>query len=307
LVTDEADLIRDAAARIIQGETLTAIVDEWNTRGVRTTTGGRWRINALSGLLVQPRLAGLAHTDGPVDAEVPPAIIDRVTHERLVAIRRGRKRPDARGAQERERRYLLTGFLRCWRCGSRLTGAARTGTPVHVSYRCPSRGAGGCSGVSIRADLADDAAVEAVLGRIRDPGFAASVELRANRVARDREAVAALVTDAITGGNPRNSEPALWRDGRLNGQAWRQLKEELEERAEASGSDLASQELLARQLELCASAEALGASWSEMQIEERRAVIGAVADHFVVSSVMGAQDRAAAQRLCPVWQSSPPS
>lgn len=304
MVPAEADLIRDAAERIIRGETLTAIVDEWNRRGVRTTTGGPWRINALSGLLVQPRLAGLAQAGAP-DAEASPPILDRESFDRLVALRRGRRRADARRGHEPERRYLLAGLLRCWRCGSRLTGTARAGTGAQPHYRCPSRGAGGCSGVTIRADLADAAATEAVLNRIEDPDFAASVKCRADAVIREREALAALVTDAIAGGGPGEGDLGLWRHGRLDGHAWRQLKEELEGRAEAAGSDPASQDLLERQQELCDSAEVLRKSWDDMSIERRHAVVGAVVEHFVVSSVAGANDRAAGQRLRPVWHGSP--
>ena len=56
-MTEEAKLIVAAAQRVLEGVTLSAIVDEWNQRGIRTTTGGPWRINALSALLIQPRLA----------------------------------------------------------------------------------------------------------------------------------------------------------------------------------------------------------------------------------------------------------
>lgn len=306
VVIDEAEAIRDAAQRVIQGETLTAIVAEWNRRGIRTTTGGPWRINALSGLLVQPRLAGLGRGDAPVGAELPPPILDRETHEQLVAIRRGRRRTRPRGVHEPERRYLLTGFLRCWRCGSRLTGMARSGTEVHRYYRCPSRGAGGCSGVTIRAGLAEQAAVEAVLWRISDPDFSASVESGVKRVTGDRKALAALVATAMTGGANVSGGRDLWRDGRLDGQAWWQLKDELEARAEAAGSDLAGLELLTRQQELCESALVMRKSWDDMEIEKRRTVIGTVVDHFIVSSVAGVRGRGAEQRLRPVWHGSPP-
>ena len=302
IVLDEANLIRDAATRLIQGESLTSIVEEWNRRGIRTTTGGPWRINALSGLLVQPRLAGLRCSKSTRREQPPPAILDLEIYERLVALRRDRKRGERPMAPRAARRYLLSGLLRCWRCGSRLTGRSRTGTSARDYYRCPSRGAGGCSGVSIRADLADEAAAEAALGRVADPDFAASVDSRAKRLARDRQALTDLVMNSLIDGGAGEGEGSLWRDGRLSGQAWRELKEKLQVRAEAADSQLVRQEVLARQQNLCASAIVLRTSWDEMDIHEQRGVIGAVVDHFVVIPAAVARDETASRRLRPVWR-----
>ncbi len=299
IVAFEAALIRDAARRVLAGETLTSIVDDWNRRGIRTTTGGPWRINALSALLIQPRLAGHADTeDGSV--EVPPAILDRETHLRLVALRRARRRGPTRSAEEGCRRYLLTGLLLCWRCGSRLTGVPRVGTSAHPHYRCPSRGGGGCSGVSIRADLADEAAASHCLDRLTDPAFAASVEANADGLAAEQEDLVALVTEAIvteetTEGNALSSQ------GGLSGPAWQRLRSTVEA-AMRTHSRLASRVLIQRQKDLVTSAAALRQSWGSLDRIARRDVIEATVEHFQVLSVRAARDASPLERLRPVWR-----
>jgi len=316
IVPAEADLILEAAQRVLDGATLSSIVDDWNRRGVITTTGGPWRINALSALLIQPRLAGLDVADDNGDAEKPesaprryrdeslPAILDTATHDALIALRRGRrKNADRRPGGGSGRRYLLTGFLHCWRCGSRLGGITPRAATVQPHYRCPSRGAGGCSGVVIHAVHAEDAARDAVIDRVNDPDFARSVKSREALLAAEEKTMTALVADAVMGRRSDGGIAGLWTDGRtIDGQAWGQLKEVLEARAGADESELARQTLLSRQRRLCERASMLRTCWDGMDLHERRATLGAVVDHFVVLPAPRLRSQFTSERLRPVWQ-----
>jgi len=320
-VPEEAELILEAAARVLDGATLSSIVDDWNRRGVTTTTGGPWRINALSALLIQPRLAGMdpsgmtdaeingvardAETDGGSDADAAlPAILDTSTHDALIALRRARrKNAGPRPAGGPGRRYLLTGFLYCWRCGSRLGGISPRASTVRPHYRCPSRGAGGCSGVVVHASHADDAARDAIFARIDDPEFATSVNTREALLATEHATMTALVADAVMGRRPEGGVGDLWTDGHtIDSQAWRQLKEVLEDRAGADESGLARQTLLGRQRRLCGSGKKLRAGWDTMELEERRSILEAVVDHFVVLPAPRLRSQFTSERLQPVWQ-----
>ena len=72
-------------------------------------------------------------------------------------------------------------------------------------------------------------------------------------------------------------------DGRTSdSKAWRQLKEVLEERAGAGGRELADQNVLGRQRRLYGSGTSLRAAWDGMDLDDRRSIIDAVVDHFVV-------------------------
>lgn len=126
----EAALVQDAARRALRGETLYSVAKEWHDAGVTKTkvsekTGkpGHWTGGALRQLLESPHIAGIVHGKGESLGEIItaewPALIDRDTHERLVALLNnpGRKfvTPGS-GA----RKHLLAGVLYCGSCGGRM-------------------------------------------------------------------------------------------------------------------------------------------------------------------------------------------
>lgn len=286
MIPAEAALIRGAASRILGGETLVSIVNDWNEQGVRTTMGGPWHINALSSLLIQQRLV--------------PSILDQETHDRLVALRRTRQKPAVR-ASAPNRRYLLTGFLRCWRCDSRLNATARFGVTAQACYRCPSRGAGGCSGAIVRAELAERAAVEAVLRRIDDHEFAVRVRHQEDRLAEEEHALSSLFTGAVRG----EAEGAgLLVDGRIDARGWRQLRSSLDTWLEARPTRLVCRRILARQKELLGQGAALADGWTDMTLDDRRSVIEAVADHFVVRPASRPRSSFESDRLEAFWRTA---
>lgn len=55
----EAAAVREAAQRILKGSSLSAIVLDFNERGVLTTQGVKWRPGTLPKVLRAGRLAGL--------------------------------------------------------------------------------------------------------------------------------------------------------------------------------------------------------------------------------------------------------
>ena len=286
VVPAEAALIRDAASRVLGGETLVSIVNDWNERGVRTTMGGPWHINALSSLLIQPRLV--------------PSILDGETHDRLVALRRTRQKAVV-AVSSPNRRYLLTGFLRCWRCGSRLNATARFGVTAQPCYRCPSRGAGGCSGAIVRTELAEQAAVDAVARRVDDREFAAWLERQEARVADEERALTSLFADALRG---RAGKEGLFTDGRIDAHAWRELRATLDRWVDVRPAGLACRRALDRQKELLGRGSELAGSWADMPFEDRRSVVEAVVDHFVVWPAARPRNSFESDRLKPVWRTS---
>src|SRR4029450_5681820 len=130
----EAKAIKDAAEAVIDGRaTVTAIVKEWAAGNVRSTKERLFRYGDIRELLVSPRIAGMRYADRKlVKAEWQP-IITREQHEELTRILgRPRQRGSNRGTA---RSYLLTGFVFCCACGTRLRShrsRATRGRPNHV-------------------------------------------------------------------------------------------------------------------------------------------------------------------------------
>ena len=110
-------------AEIIGGKSLRQTAFDLNERGLRTTAGLAWTDGTLGRMLTSPRIAGY-RTHQP-DKKVDPvlhegdweSIIDKDTWLELkstLSSRVGRSGGDSLA------KHLLTGLLRCGRCGSRM-------------------------------------------------------------------------------------------------------------------------------------------------------------------------------------------
>ncbi|MFP5320611.1 MAG: recombinase family protein, partial [Acidimicrobiia bacterium] len=144
---DEADLIRDAAQRVLAGESLMSVINDWNERGVATVTGAHWSTTTLKRLLRSGRISGQREHNGRIVAEAQwPAIITPEQTQALRAILDDRSRD--RSTRE-PRSYLLSGFVWCGRCRTRMT-TRPTGRGV-PRYIC-AKSRGGCGRCGIAAE-----------------------------------------------------------------------------------------------------------------------------------------------------------
>jgi DNA invertase Pin-like site-specific DNA recombinase len=170
LKEDEAELLREAARRIIQGEKGSSpevIAQEWNEAGVRTVTGQRWRGSALRRIIQSATIAGLREHHGEVIAkgywdpvlETPVWDAVRATIAAKPQAKRGRP----------PREYLLTGGLAvCGLCGAPLR--ARPRADKVRSYVCVAEqradGSRPCGGVRCVAEPLEELIFEAVLAAV---------------------------------------------------------------------------------------------------------------------------------------------
>ncbi len=272
VVDDEASAIREAARRVLDGETLSSVVQDWNERELTTANGGPWRVNSLSTLLVHPRLVA------------PPRILDESTHERLVALHASR----SKGPRRATRRYLLTGLLRCWRCGGSMRGMPRMhGADLYV---CPGPPHGGCSGTAITADHAEEAVGAMVLARLDSP--------RLHPASTDgRDTVHALAAH-----RRRLDELGdLWASGHINKAEWLSLKRKVSERAQAAEAEVAHLRRLETLRTMAGTGALLRTRWPAMSVDERRQVVHAAVDHIVVQAAEPPRQVFRPERLKPSW------
>lgn len=142
---DEAKELKDAILRARAGTTILAITRDWNTRGVRTSTGRLWAQTEVVRVLRRARNAGLVSHDakdgrGPqvVGKAKWPGVVERSEWEDLVAVFAN---PARRISPGWDRVYLLSGVAVCGICGNTLVGtkAAGKGRPLRPVYRCRPR------------------------------------------------------------------------------------------------------------------------------------------------------------------------
>lgn len=133
----EAEVIREAAARILAGQSLYSVT-RWANTKTRTPTGGRWETTAFRDMLVRPRHAGLLVVDEEFREAAWLPVIERATWEMLRVVLQRRRKSSNQG-QEFVLKYLLSNIARCGSCDEALTvtntGGRHRKTPGRA-YRC---------------------------------------------------------------------------------------------------------------------------------------------------------------------------
>jgi site-specific DNA recombinase len=173
-VVAEADALREAALRVLDGEQLASIARDLTARGILSVSGVPLCYRTLKDALTRPRTAGLL-TDGTPGSWEP--ILDRATWEMTSAVLLSRGRaanPRPSGA-----RYLLSGVARCGLCGR---GMQSTSSASHNrGYACVPPG---CR--KIRRDMAllDAYVITRVVRRLGNPSNPAPRDLTQDPVAR---------------------------------------------------------------------------------------------------------------------------
>ncbi len=277
LENDEAELIREAAGRVLRGESMRSVVMDWNSREIKSTHGVPWRVDSMRDLLRQARLAGLREHHGELHEATWPPILDRVTWQRLTAMFEARKR-GPNGSTRSARKNLLSAMLRCHKCGQSLVGTGDR-------YRCNAPGAGGCAGATVRIVHADAAVRNQVLEYLDSPAFTRALA-RAQRAAAKSDAGISKALDLLANDRAQLTELGdAFADGTLSRSEYKRLTDRVRARIEEN-------EARASRFDAAAAAPGVGAlagqgaklrsAWEAMTLQERRDVLRALIDHIVV-------------------------
>lgn len=158
IVESEAALIREAAERVLNGESVYVIARDWRDRGVLGIRDRPWTVTGVRSLLRSRRLVGERTYRGEVVAtNCWPAILDPLTAAEVRNHLAGRPG----GAQRRPTMSLLQGRIRCGLCGTPMVAAGRRDEKKYVC-RAPR----GCGHVCIDRPTLEAWMVERVLARI---------------------------------------------------------------------------------------------------------------------------------------------
>ena len=158
----EAAHIRRELPRILGGVGPLTLAREWNARGVPTVTGVEWRAGTIRNMFLAPRICGLVRYRSEILADANgnkvrgrwEPILTEDEYDAVVAVWGPSEQAivSRLGAKGRGYRtiYLLSPFVRCGKCGSRMFGARRPNRRGEREefYGCPTKGQGGCGGVT---------------------------------------------------------------------------------------------------------------------------------------------------------------
>lgn len=133
-----AEVVREIFRKAAAGMPFVDIANDLNSRGLKTSRGGRWNKGSFR-LLMNEAYIGVYHfSDTRIEGGMP-ALIDQGTfwavNERLKA------NSSVRGRHQDGGDYLLTGKLKCAHCGSYMIGFSGTGKngELHYYYGCQKR------------------------------------------------------------------------------------------------------------------------------------------------------------------------
>lgn len=166
----EAAIIREIYERANNRETIKAITDDLQSRGLRTRKGGPWARNLIHKALSNERYAGVyIYGDVRVEGGIP-AIVSRELFDSVQAVLGAKPNPrSVKGQPSRRRRvrnvYLLTGKLYCGDCKSPMVGisgrSSGNGSVYHY-YACKGQRSRVCDRKPVRQDQIEYAITEAI-------------------------------------------------------------------------------------------------------------------------------------------------
>ncbi|HET6628515.1 MAG TPA: recombinase family protein [Woeseiaceae bacterium] len=184
LVPGEAEIMRDVAARLLAGETLLSLTEQFEDAGISTTRGTVWRTGTLRQYLANPRIAGWSTLKGEILGEGQwEPVLDRETWEAVKVMLDARSRPYV------PRKALLNGLIFC-ECGQRII---TSGQRKIRTYRCPNRpGMRGCGKVSGNAEPIEEFVEAFARARLDDPRVRARLAALRNESPQVRQELAAI-------------------------------------------------------------------------------------------------------------------
>lgn len=276
-VPKEADAIRDAARRVLAGETLRSISDEWNAKGLRTVRNKLWTGSMIRQMLISARISGRREigVDGQTLGEIVAtdcwdAIIDVKTSDRLrTLLTKEARRSHTNGTQ---RRHLLSGLLLCGKCGSKLTALDSKAMRAGALYRCPSSSSHSsvksCGGLSVLMKYADPTVVAMLLAAIESPDLTKRLSERAEidpsvatQIVRDEQELLDIATDRA--------------EGTITRAEWVTMRANIDERLKDNKAKLA-RATNTNALTLLDGDDDIEARWARLNLSQKRAVIAEV-------------------------------
>jgi hypothetical protein len=302
----EGPIVEECARRVLAGESTASITRGLNDRGILTSAGNRWNRTTLRRMLCSARISGRREhipTDSyqgvrPLVGEIVstesdwPGIISVADSDRLRALL---TRPDRRLTTGGARKHLLSGILRCARCGQPMVGRSSRGVLRYVCNKNPDGGKAACGRMYITATPTDDHIRDLVLTALDSPEMVQRLRERDQpepdlhaQIQVDEDELDALATDFGTGAISRSE--------------WKAAREPITARLAGARQRLATSTQTTALDGFIGTMAEMRARWDGGNNSQRRAVVTAVLERVTVrpATVMG-RNRFDCDRLQPIW------
>lgn len=286
----EAGIVREIVGRYVAGESARAIAVDLQEREVPTATGAAWTSTTIRGIMTSPRIAGLrAHRGEIVGQAIWEPIVTVEQHQQVLNVMAQKKAAGRRAP----RRYLLSGMLRCGKCGVKLYSAARVNERRYVCSSGPDHG--GCGGIMVNADRVEEWLTAAILYRLDTPEMEAV--LTGQHAQDDRYIDLTAQRDKL---EARMSElAAMFSAGEISRFEWKAARDPLEAQLTGVDQQLSRLSTATTLDRLVGQGAALRDRWEQMTLERQAAIVRAVLDYATI--LPATSNRFDAGRVQPVW------
>ncbi len=289
----EAAEIRTAVARVLSGESVRSVAVDWRERGVPTVTGASWSPTTVKRLLMSGRISGQREHKGVIVGPATwPAIIDPNDTIQLRAILGSTERvtPGERTA----RSYLLSGFLFCGECGTRMTArpVIRKGHRYR-RYACTTD-RGGCGRVGITAERIEEFVSEAAFHALDGDDLSAAVA--------EPDAAPAGEDPSVEIERRRAELAEMWAAGELSKAEWTIAREALDARLADVQRTVVEDTRSAAAARYAGHGDELRTEWPDMTLDARRAVLSGLIDTVFIAGTTKADNKFNPDRLTITWK-----
>lgn len=165
-----AKIVEEAFVRVAALEPFVNIYNDFNIRGIRTGSGGKWNKSSFSHMLSNERYRGV-YLWGNVRVEggVPRIISDELYYRVQEVLKMKSEAPKGRHRPGGD--YILTGKLFCGYCKSPMTGTSGTSKSgaVHYYYICNEKKNHTCNKKNARRDEIEFLVASALRNQIMNP------------------------------------------------------------------------------------------------------------------------------------------
>lgn len=291
IVPSEAALIRDAAARVLAGESIRGVTLDWQRRGVETVTGASWQPTTIKRMLMSARVSGQREHHGRIvgPAEWPSII----TPDDTIRLRAILNDPSRSTGTTSIRSYLATGMVYCARCDvpMQAQGVRRKGHLYRRHACSPDRG--GCGRCGIGAQPLEDLIAEACFVALDGPALAARTAVAEHVAPQDVVAPLEARMDVLA---------EMFAAGEISRPEWATARAGIEARLIDARQAIAADVVDTSVSDLAGRGDELRQAWPEMSLEARRAVIEAVITRIVIAPTTRANNKFDAGRITIEWR-----
>lgn len=272
-----APALRDAAERVLRGETVGSIIREWTARGIKPVKAREWSPSSLVGTLTSPRIAGLREWHGQTYPTTQwPAIIDTDTHEQLVKLFSD---PARRTHITGRKLHLLSGLAPCPKCGHGLKYRKFSSYRDRAdSYACVRGPGGRCGGVAIKAELLEEYVTGAVLDALESPRVQEALRTGDQDAPRRAELLAKIQRAQEVRADARRDLA----DGVIDREDWLDIRQRTEDQISAARRDYDRLTGSVTVLGDIPPSDGVREAWESWNTDRRSATIKAVLHKIII-------------------------